>query len=131
MLEGHCVCGATGWWLAEMPGHATSCNCSHCRKFGVLMAYAEEGRGGEITGETFQYIWGDRDIAFHHCPTCGNLLGWTDIRGGEGPHRFAVNLRMADDPAEVAAIPVKPFEGLVSFVDLPGRGGQCVADLWA
>ncbi|WP_373356951.1 GFA family protein [Pseudoroseicyclus sp. CXY001] len=131
MLTGHCVCGATGWRLTEMPEDATSCNCTHCRRFGVLMAYAEEGQGGEITGETFQYIWGDRYIAFHHCPTCGNFLGWTDQSEEDGPHRFSVNLRMADDPAEVAAIPVQPFEGLVTFEDIPKRGDQCIADLWA
>ncbi|NDV00786.1 GFA family protein [Pseudoroseicyclus tamaricis] len=128
-LEGRCICGGAGWWLAERPQDATTCNCTFCRRFGVMMAYAEDGPGGTITGETRLYLWGPRAIALHLCPTCGSYLGWTEVARG-GPRRFAANLRLALDPDSVADIPVQPFEGLVSFEDLPKRG-QCLADLWA
>jgi hypothetical protein len=51
------------------------CNCSFCRRIGSLMAYypddGPENGGVRVEGETVPYIWGDRLISLHHCPTCG------------------------------------------------------------
>ena len=127
-LEGRCICGGAGWWLAERPQDATTCNCTFCRRFGVMMAYAEEGAGGGLTGETRVYHWGPKSIALHLCPTCANYVGWRDV--APGGTRFAANLRLALDADSVAEIPVQPFDGLGAFDDLPKRG-QCLADLWA
>jgi hypothetical protein len=39
-----------------------------------------------------------------------------------------VNLRLAE-PESVAAIPIRHFDGLVSFAELP-QDGRCVRDYW-
>ena len=47
----------------------------------------------------------------------------------DGRTRIAVNLRLADDPGDVASIPLQRFEGLSSFEDLP-RDGRQFAHVW-
>jgi hypothetical protein len=47
----------------------------------------------------------------------------------EGRRRIAVNLRLAEEPDDVARIPIDRFDGLCTFEDLP-RDGRCVADYW-
>ena len=48
--------------------------------------------------------------------------------GFRGRRRIAVNLRLTE-PESVATIPIRRFEGLVSFQDLP-QDGRCVRDYW-
>ena len=130
MIEGSCHCGAVHWSFDGVPATATACNCTVCRRYGVLWAYDHEGERIAVTGETEVYMWGEKWIGFHFCPTCGGVAYWRG-RGtdAEGRRRIAVNLRLAEDPAEVAAIPVKHLDGLDTFNDL-GQDGRCVADMW-
>ena len=128
-LEGRCHCGAVRWRLDAMPASATACNCTVCRRYGVLWAYGHEGEDVHVEGATSSYARGAA-LTFHFCPTCGCVTHW---RGREvdaqGRRREAVNLRLAE-PGAVAALPIDPFDGLVTFTDLP-RDGRCVADMWA
>jgi hypothetical protein len=95
----------------------------------VLWAYGYDGERVETTGETTAYIWGDGTIGFHFCPNCGCVAFWRALdTSAEGRRGIAVNLRLAE-PDEVAQIPIRHFEGLVSFRDLPGDG-RCVKDYW-
>ena len=48
----------------------------------------------------------------------------------EGRRRIAVNLRLAEQPEAVSAIPIEHFDGLDTFEDL-GPDGRCVRDYWA
>jgi hypothetical protein len=52
-----------------------------------------------------------------------------DLPASDGRRRNAVNVRLAEEPAAVAALPIDHFGGLVSFEDLP-RDGRCVSDYW-
>lgn len=130
MLHGSCHCGAVTWdWThAALPEGATACNCTVCRRYGVLWIYDFEGEGLHVAGPTQAYIRG-RSIAFHFCPTCGCVAFWR-AQGltPEGKRRIAVNLRLTE-PGPVARIPIDHFDGLDTFDDLP-RDGRCVADLW-
>jgi hypothetical protein len=129
-IEGTCHCGAVRWRFAGVPEGATACNCTICRRYGVLWAYHYEGEGIEVSGPATAYVRGSRSIGFHFCPTCGCVAYWRTLEPGkDGRRRIAVNLRLAD-PAAVAHLPIDHFDGLVSFDDLP-RDGKCVADLWA
>jgi len=128
MIEGSCLCGAVHWTFSGAPDGATVCNCTACRRYGVLWAYDHEGEGITVAGATRAYARGSA-LEFHFCPTCGCLAFWRGLRtDDEGRRRIAVNLRLAD-PAAVAAIPIDRFDGLESFDDLP-RDGRCVADYW-
>lgn len=129
MIQGTCHCGAVRWRFGGEPDGATVCNCTVCRRYGVLWAYDWEGERIEVSGETRTYIRGDKEIEFHFCPACGCVAWWRareDDPGGR--RRIAVNLRLAE-PELVATIPINRFDGLDTFEDLP-RDGRCVADYW-
>lgn len=132
MLEGHCHCGLIGWTFDGMPESATACNCTLCRRYGVLWIYGYEGERIKISGPSTVYTRKDVErpaLEIHFCPNCGCVSAWRGLRlDGEGRRRIAVNLRLAD-PDPVAHLPIDHFEGLVAFDDLP-RDGRCVKDMW-
>jgi hypothetical protein len=128
MLEGTCLCGAVNWRLTSQPDSATACNCTACRRYGVLWAYGHEGDDVFLSGTTTAFVRG-KALGFHFCPTCGNLAAWRALQpGADGRRRMAVNLRLAE-PEAVVALPIDHFDGFVSWSDLP-RDGRCVRDLW-
>ena len=128
MIEGSCHCGAVRWQFDGRPDGATACNCTSCRRYGVLWIYDYENEGIRVTGATQSYAPGT-SLTFRFCPVCGCLVCW---RGTEtdaaGRRRIAVNIRLAE-PEAVAAVPIDHFDGLDRFEDLP-RDGRCVADYW-
>lgn len=127
MIEGSCHCGAVRWRFDGVPDGATACNCTVCRRYGVLWAYDFENEGIHVSGPTQIYIRG-RMIEFHFCPTCGCVTYWRSLILEGNRRRIAVNLRLAE-PEAVADIPIDHFDGLKTFGDLP-RDGRCVADYW-
>ena len=128
MIEGSCHCGAVRWSFARVPDSATACNCTVCRRYGVLWAYDFENEAIRVSGATRAYIRG-KAIEFHFCPDCGCVAYWRARAPREdGRRRIAVNLRLAE-PEAVGSIVVDHFDGLESFDDLP-RDGRCVADMW-
>ena len=129
MIEGTCLCGAVRWRFEGQPDGATACNCTACRRYGVLWAYDYEGEGITVAGPTKAYVRG-KALEFHFCPGCGCVVFWrSQQKNAEGCLRIAVNLRLAE-PDAVAQIPIDHFDGLVTFDDLP-RDGRCVADYWS
>ena len=129
MLEGSCHCGAVRWRFDGIPDGATACNCTVCRRYGVLWAYDFEGEGIHVSGPTTAYMRGDKSLGFHFCPTCGCVAYWRALQANEaGRRRIAVNLRLTE-PEPVADIPIDHFDGLDKFEDLP-RDGRCVRDYW-
>jgi hypothetical protein len=128
MIEGSCHCGAVRWSFEGVPESATACNCTACRRYGVIWAYDYEGEGIKVSGDTRAYVRG-RHLGFHFCPNCGCVAYWRGLEPNEqGRRRIAVNLRLAE-PVAVAAIAIEHFDGLDSFDDL-GRDGRCVRDMW-
>lgn len=127
-IKGACHCGNVTWQFAGTPDTATACNCTVCRRYGVLWAYDFLDEGITVTGSTRGYVRGDL-IAFHFCENCGCVTWWQGLEPGEdGRRRIAVNLRLAE-PDAVVDIPIRKFDGLDSFETLP-TDGRCVADLW-
>ena len=129
MIEGSCHCGAVHWTFEGVPDGATACNCTVCRRYGVLWIYDYEGEGIQVTGPTQAYVRGEA-LGFHFCPICGCVAYWRALHpNAEGRRRIAVNLRLVADPEAVARVPIDHFDGLDRFEDLP-RDGRCVADYW-
>jgi hypothetical protein len=100
MVNGSCHCGAVRIEVPQPPEWVASCNCSICRRLGTLWAYYPHA-DVRVTGPTEPYIWGDKVIGIHHCPTCGCTTHWSRL-----VERIAVsgvNARMLDgfDPAAV------------------------------
>jgi hypothetical protein len=128
MIRGSCHCGAVRWTFEGHPDGATACNCTVCRRYGVLWIYDYENEGIKVSGKTQMYIRG-KDIEFHFCPVCGCVTHWrARTESEDGRRRIAVNVRLAE-PEAVASIPIDHFDGLNTFEDL-GRDGRCVADYW-
>jgi hypothetical protein len=128
MLEGACHCGKVRWRFDGVPESATACNCTVCRRYGVLWAYDYVDEAIHVSGETRAYVRGEA-IEFHFCPDCGCVAFWRGRRlNAKGKWPIAVNLRLAE-PDVVAEIPVEHFDGLETFDDL-GQDGRRVKDLW-
>lgn len=129
MIEGSCHCGAVRWRFDGTPEAATACNCSVCRRYGVLWAYDYEGERITVSGPTRVYAWAGRHLGFHFCGDCGCVAYWRAIEPWQdGRRRIAVNVRLAE-PEAVGAIVMDHFDGLNTFKDL-ARDGRCVADMW-
>lgn len=128
-MDGSCHCGAVRWRFEGAPASATVCNCSLCRRHGALWTYGFEGEAFTLSGETATYVWNREMLAFHACPRCACLAAWLSVgRGEDGRLYGAVNLRLADDPAEIAAIPLMRHDTATKS-DLP-PDGRCVFDVW-
>jgi len=131
-LTGSCHCGATSWTLEGDPGSVTACNCTLCRRYGVLWAYDYESERIRVSGPTKTYIRADDPkpgIEIHFCPTCGNVICWRGLAtDASNRRRIAVNIRLAP-PEAVAHLPIDHFDGLETWKDLPSDG-RCVRDLW-
>lgn len=70
---GSCHCGAVTFEVAgDPPGTAMSCNCSHCRRKGFLLAFVPGDtvtiRGEERLGA---YTFNKHAISHRFCTTCG------------------------------------------------------------
>lgn len=128
MLEGTCLCGAVRWQYQGLPESATACNCTACRRYGVLWAYGYQGEDVEVSGTTTAYVRGAW-LGFHFCPTCGAMAYWRGLATDDaGRRRVAVNLRLAE-PVPISEVPIRHFDGLDAWDDLP-QDGRCVRDLW-
>jgi hypothetical protein len=97
-VPGSCHCGGVTLAVPNLPEWVGSCNCSICRKLGWLVAYYPDD-AVNVAGETKVYIWGDRMIGLHHCPTCGCITHWKTL--GEDFGKMGVNARLIEgfDPA--------------------------------
>ncbi|KQV27755.1 aldehyde-activating protein [Rhizobium sp. Root1203] len=130
--RGSCHCGAVHWEFRGAIPDATICNCTVCRRYGVLWAYGYDGDDVHVEDPSSAltvYICGSRKISFNFYRLCGNLVSWRALRPNDrGLTRIAVNLRLAE-PADVAGIRLQRFDGLHSFEDLP-PDERVVADVW-
>lgn len=110
MIETSCHCGQVKLRVTESPETVTECNCSICRRYGVLWAYYPPAQVRIVTGDdsTDVYMWNDRSIEFHRCRNCGCVTHWAPV--DELSHRMGVNARLM--PLEVlAGARVLPFDG--------------------
>jgi hypothetical protein len=110
MISASCHCGVVRMEIAEPPETVTSCNCSICHRLGTLWAYyrVDQVRFLSPPEATATYIWGDREIAFHHCRSCGCTTHWAGI--DPSSQRIGVNSRLM--PREtIAAVPVRKLDG--------------------
>jgi len=111
ILQGSCHCGAVKLTLPSIPETATKCNCSLCRRLGVLCAYYPFG-SVRIEGHpehTVDYVWGDKSLRTVRCKICGCATHWEPIDGELGA-RHGVNLNNFD-PRLQALVKIRHFDG--------------------
>jgi hypothetical protein len=110
MIEASCHCGAQRIEIDAAPETVTDCNCSICRRLGVLWAYysPRQVRLVPPSGATSVYTWDDRSIEFHSCANCGCTTHWAPV--DKARDRMGVNARLMD-PKVLAAARVRRLDG--------------------
>lgn len=93
-VQASCHCGAILITLSHQPAEVVECNCSLCRRYGVLWAYYE---ASEIAGLPFgdateTYSWNGRHVDFHRCRSCGCITHWAPRSSGRT--RYGINARL-------------------------------------
>jgi hypothetical protein len=94
-FEGSCHCGAVTFRVnADPPNQAMSCNCSHCRRKGFLLAFVPADAFSLTAGEAMltDYLFNKHAIRHRFCATCG-CQTHGDGTGPGGARMAAVNLR--------------------------------------
>lgn len=116
MIEASCHCGAVRITVPRAPKDVTSCNCSICRRTGVLAAYYDPAEV-TIAGATDTYMWGDRMMTFHRCKVCGCPTHGLPV--DPASTRMSINARLMD-PEVLAAARIRKFDGAESWEFLDG-----------
>ncbi len=109
MVEGSCHCGKVRIEIDTAPEEVTDCNCSICRRYGVLWAYyaPTQVRIAEAAS-THTYRWDDHSLAFHRCAECGCVTHWSATNPTHP--RMGVNARLLA-PEILAAARVHHYDG--------------------
>jgi hypothetical protein len=112
MIVASCHCGGVRLEIAAAPVEVTACNCSICRRYGVLWAYYDPAQV-QIPPDTAtdSYMWDDRSLAFHRCRVCGCVSHWLPVT--RDPGRMGVNARLLP-PEIVAQARVRHLDGAVT-----------------
>jgi hypothetical protein len=110
-----CHCGSVSIRLAAAPTQVTHCNCSLCRRYGVLWAYYPiVSVSLEGAQETDTYAWNGRNVDFHRCRTCGCVTHWLPRNAKRD--RMGINARLLDPQLlETATIAYKNAAGTGLF----------------
>ena len=111
MIEVTCHCGAVRIKVETPPETVTSCNCSICRRYGVLWAYYSPKQVRIVPGLTDIYMWDDRSIEFHRCKVCGCVSHWSPV--DQTRDRMGVNARLMA-PEVLARARVRQLDGAVT-----------------
>ena len=108
MIKGSCHCGAITYQILEKPEFVISCNCSICRKLNTRWAYSHRTKMTVHApkGSTHIYTWGDKDLEFHSCKTCGCTTHWMATDAS----RYAVNCQLASE-SDMEDVRVRRFDG--------------------
>jgi hypothetical protein len=107
MVEATCECGAVRVELETAPETAGDCNCSICRRYGVLWAYYSLNQV-RVSGDTTIYLRGVRRTEFHHCVVCRCLTHWSAV--DKTRDRMGVNARLLP-PEVLQRAKIVPLDG--------------------
>jgi hypothetical protein len=112
-INASCHCGAIQLEIDAPPEALTDCNCSICRRYGVLWAYysPQQVHIKPSSGATDAYVWGDRTIEFHRCKTCGCITHWAAIDPAVA--RMGVNARLMH-PEILRPLRIRKLDGAVT-----------------
>ncbi|MCP3143854.1 GFA family protein [Pyxidicoccus xibeiensis] len=94
MILATCHCGRVSLEVQSEPTDVTECNCSICRRYGVLWAYYSPRQVRVVAEGSAQdtYQWGEQRVAFHRCAHCGCVSHWASLDPERD--RMGVNARL-------------------------------------
>lgn len=104
-LTATCHCGSLRLEVDTPPESVTSCNCSICRRYGVLWAYYHPSAVRLVPADasTDSYACHQKTQLFHRCPTCGCVTHWASDDPNEDT--TGVNARLFEPDVLAAARP--------------------------
>jgi len=128
MINAICHGGAVTIAVPDTPASVTDCNCSICRRYGVLWAYynAADVVVSAMADATDRYAWGDRTIGFVRCRNCGCITHWEAARHGVD-NRIGINARNFE-PGMLAAARIRRLDGASTWNYLDEEPGGDPAD---
>jgi hypothetical protein len=93
----------------------TSCNCSICRRYGVLWAYYKAADVRIIckSGATASYSWGPKALKFVRCTTCGCIMNWERVKPRKVTY-VGVNARNFE-PSALSAVRIRLLDGAATW----------------
>ena len=97
-FEGSCHCGKVAFSVAsEAPDKAISCNCSHCRRKGMLLSFFPAELFTLTRGEDIlrSYLFNKHAIEHRFCAECGTQAFATG-KMPDGAAMAAINLRCVE-----------------------------------
>jgi hypothetical protein len=111
MLAGTCHCGAVRVEVPRRPRTLTNCNCSICRRYGVLWAYyrARDVRVLAQSGATEAYAWGRKQLRFVRCACCGCVVNWEHAQSRPNDY-VGVNARNLE-PTALEGVRIRRLDG--------------------
>ncbi len=90
--NGGCHCGAVTLRVEADITEAIRCNCSHCKRKGMLLAFVPKSQVNVTGGDTMTtYLFNKKVIQHKFCPICGVQPF------GESGDTMAINLNCIDD----------------------------------
>lgn len=98
-FDGSCHCGAITFRVdAPAPTTAISCNCSHCRRKGLLLSFVPAETLSVLSGadRLADYRFNKHVIAHRFCLTCG-CQPFANGIGPGGVEMAAINLRCVSE----------------------------------
>jgi hypothetical protein len=110
MIRASCHCGSVHLEIDDPPAEVAECNCSICRRYGVLWAYYPPDQVRVLPPDppTDVYMWDGRTIEFHRCRNCGCVSHWAAAnRAGK---KMGVNARLMA-PEILAGARVRHIDG--------------------
>lgn len=113
MIEGSCHCGDVKIVLEASPTELTECNCSICRRYGVLWAYysKHQVRIDAIGAPQHTYICNGQTQLFFRCARCGCVSHWAPL--DQNRSDMGVNARLLD-PSVLAQAKLHHLDGAVT-----------------
>jgi hypothetical protein len=109
-ISASCHCGAIQLEINKPPETLTECNCSICRRYGVLWAYylPKNVQVAASPGADEAYSWGPRSIEFHRCKVCGCVTHWRAVAADAT--RMGINARLMD-PEILRPVRIRKLDG--------------------
>ena len=111
MLKAQCHCSNIVLTAKYLADELTECNCSICRRLASKWIYYKsvEVKVSFKTCPPKTYTWGDKCIAFHHCPICGCATHYSSVDGSDFD-RIAINANMLE-PNTIKNLKTRRFNG--------------------
>jgi len=115
VLTASCHCGAVSVEIPRKPRSLTNCNCSICRRYGVLWAYYKDAEVRLVAAPdaTDEYSWGRKSQTFIRCKSCGCVMQWKKLNPGHGSWT-GVNARNFD-PSVIGSARIRLLDGADSW----------------